>query len=159
MMTEVSRHKNVPGVFVDASAFSLLNERSRGAMGVTGSIFRTGACLLPAAGPKRIDFSGELYIPNTSASASFVAIVTVGSAPAANLRVIVVFVPLLASSENPTRRSRSGAGGGPHFLPSRPIERALASCMLYSTPSSVKSSDRLKRSFSFRFPGIGGASM
>ena len=105
---------HLPGV-LDASAFSLLSDRSsRGCIGVTGSIFRIGACLLPGTGPNRIDFSGELNIPNTSANASFVARVTVGSAPAANLRVVDVFAPLLASPEKATR-ARSGAGGGPHF--------------------------------------------
>ena len=39
------------------------------------------------------------------------------------------------------------------------MERALASCIQYSTPSSVKSKEKLKRSFSGRFPGAGGASM
>ncbi len=160
MRKPISLFRNRPGV-LDASAFSLLTDRSRGCIdsGVTGSIFLTGACLLPGTGPKRIDFSGELNIPNTTASASLVASVTVGSAPAANLRVVDVFADLLASPENPTRRSRSGAGGGPHFLPRRPIERARASCILYSVPSSVKRSERLNRNFSFRFPGNGGASM
>lgn len=48
---------------------------------------------------------------------------------------------------------------GPHFFPRRPIERALASCMLYSTPSSVKSKDMLNLNFSGRFPEAGGANM
>lgn len=39
------------------------------------------------------------------------------------------------------------------------MERALASCIQYSTPSSVKSKEKLTRSFSGRFPGSGGASM
>ena len=136
------------------SPFSSLTARNRDPIGVMGLISRTGACLLPAAGPNRIDFSGELYIPKTSANASFVASVTVGSA-VANLRVVVLF-PLLGSPENPTRRFLSASGGGPHFLPRRPIERARASCMQYSWPSAVNSSDRLNLRFSFRFPGGGG---
>ena len=52
----------------------------------------------------------------------------------------------------------SDTGGGPHFFPKRPFERARASCMLYSTPSENKR-ERLNRNFSGRFPGAGGASM
>lgn len=54
---------------------------------------------------------------------------------------------------------RSDGGGGTHFLPSRPMDRARASCMLYSTPSSVNNRLILNRSFSGRFPGAGGASI
>jgi hypothetical protein len=39
------------------------------------------------------------------------------------------------------------------------MDRALASWILYSTPSSVKRSPILNRNFSGRFPGGGGASM
>jgi len=39
------------------------------------------------------------------------------------------------------------------------MERARASWMQYSTPSSVKRRERLKRSFSGRFPGAGGANI
>ena len=45
-----------------------------------GSIFFSGACLLPGS-PIDLVLSGELYIPKTSARASLVLIVTVGSAP------------------------------------------------------------------------------
>ena len=157
------RSRNLHGVFPE-SAFSLLVVAlnwGSSAIGVIGSIFLTGACLLPATGPNRWDLSGELYIPNTSARASFVARVTVGSGaenPTPFLPVILR-VPLLPSSLKPTRTDRllSEAGGGPHFLPRRPIERARASATLYSTPSSVKRRDRLNRSFSGRFPCAGGA--
>lgn len=65
--------------------FSLLlfsvGDMNRGwAMGVMGSIFLSGACLLPGS-PINLVLSGELYIPKTSARASLVLIVTVGSAP------------------------------------------------------------------------------
>lgn len=39
------------------------------------------------------------------------------------------------------------------------MDRARASCILYSTPSSVNNRPMLKRSFSGRFPAAGGASI
>ena len=39
------------------------------------------------------------------------------------------------------------------------MDRARASCILYSMPSSVNNRFMLNRSFSGRFPGAGGASM
>ena len=134
--------------------------------GVIGSIFLRGAYLLPATASFE-GFSGELYMPNTSASASFVLMVTVGSGPP----ITVLRRPPRATSrvdlcpsssgteDDDAPRVNSDAGGGPHFLPSRPMERALASCIQYSIPSSVKSKDKLKRGFSGRFSGAGGASM
>jgi hypothetical protein len=59
--------------------------------------------------------------------------------------------------EDVEKRVDSDGGDGPHFFPRRPIERARASCMLYSTPSSVKSKAMLNLSFSGRLPGAGGA--
>jgi len=59
--------------------------------------------------------------------------------------------------EDVVKRDDSDGGGGPHFFPRRPIDRARASCMLYSTPSSVKSNPILNLSFSGRLPGAGGA--
>ena len=56
------------------------------------------------------------------------------------------------------RGDSDSGGGGPHFFPKRPFERARASCMLYSTPSENRR-ERLNRNFSGRFPGAGGASM
>lgn len=56
------------------------------------------------------------------------------------------------------KREASDSGGGPHFFPKRPLERARASWMLYSTPS-VNRREKLNRNFSGRFPGAGGASM
>lgn len=56
-------------------------------------------------------------------------------------------------------RDDSEAGGGPHTFPSKPMDRARASWMLYSTPSSVNSRGSKNRSFSGRFPGAGGASI
>ena len=53
----------------------------------------------------------------------------------------------------------SEGGGGPHFLPKRPIERARASDAEYSTPSSVKSSERLNLNCSGRLPACGGVSI
>ena len=123
-----------------------------------GSIFLTGACLLPGS---ILVLSGELYIPNTSARASFVFIVTVGSAPIIILFLRVMFfvdctLSLIFVEE--TAYIVLGAGGGPHFLPRSPIERARASCMLYSIPSE-NNKFRLNLSFSGRFPGAGGAIM
>ena len=133
--------------------------------GDTGSMARTGACLPPGIAEKRVDFSGELYMPKTSASAAFVLMVTVGSAPTRVLRERLLRVFLVPSSLKLTcavdalSRVSSEAGGGPHFLPRRPIERARASGMLYSPFSSVNNKLRSNRSFSGRFPGTGGASM
>lgn len=155
---------NLLGVFPE-SAFSLLRDdlnEGTSDMGVMGSTFLTGACLLPATGPYRCDLSGELYIPNTSAKASFVARVTVGSGAENPTPFLpVIFLVLFPSSLKPTRtdRSVSEAGGGLHFLPSKPIERARASATLYSIPSSVKRRERLNRSFSGRLPCVGGARM
>lgn len=159
----------LPGVF--PTSFSFENAGCLiGTNGVTGSIFFKGACLLP--GTSSLDvLSGLLYIPNTSANASFVLIVTVGSAPPpyALLRRMLIRVDLRSSSLKSTGCDEddpgdmnigiSEDGGGPHFFPSRPIDRALASCILYSTPSSVKRSFISNFSFSGRFPGGGGASM
>lgn len=135
-------------------------------MGVIASIFFSGACLLP--GPFTV-LSGELYIPKTSARASFVLIVTVGSAPPMRLRlcpaIAIRRMDLCPSSlkftgiEDEDCRKVSEAGGGPHFFPRSPMERALASWILYSTPSSVNSSPRSKRNFSRRLPGAGGANI
>ena len=121
----------------------------------------TGACLLPRV-PNFEVLSGELYIPNTSAKASFVANVTVGSE--GGMRPLRVRVPPAPSSLNLTRdcperfRSRSVGAGGGHFFPRSPIDRARASWMLYSTPS-LKSSPKSNRSFSGRLPGSGRASI
>jgi hypothetical protein len=52
--------------------------------GRNGFHFFKGACLLPGTASFNV-LSGELYIPNTSASASFVLMVTVGSAPESKL--------------------------------------------------------------------------
>ena len=117
----------------------------------------TGACLLPAMAPQRMVFSGELYIPNTSANASFVANVTVGSTYGLFETVAARLLPGRPSVD--VEGSGRGGGGGAHFLPSRPMDRARASCILYSMPSSVNNRFMLNRSFSGRFPGAGGASM
>lgn len=50
-------------------------------------------------------------------------------------------------------------GRGVHFLPSKPIVRALASAAQYSTPSAVQSKEASYFSISGRFPGAGGTSM
>jgi len=132
--------------------------------GVLGSTLFKGACLLPGTPISRV-FSGELYIPKTSARASLVLIVTVGSAPPIKLFRFMVRVDLCPSSlksigiESGEGRENSDGNGGPHFLPKRPSDRARASWILYSTLSSVNKSERLNRSFSGRFPGSGGASM
>jgi hypothetical protein len=105
-----------------------------------------------------------LYIPNTSARASFVLIVTVGSAtPIRFFLLLIFFVDFKPSSLKSTWAEEleygiSDAGGGPHFFPRSPIERARASCMLYSMPSE-KRRLILNLSFSGRFPGAGGAVM
>lgn len=130
---------------------------------VMGSILFTGACLLPGIIRFTV-LSGELYIPNTSASASFVLIVTVGSPKVTILLRFpypIFCVLRVPSSLKFTRTvSRASEGGGePHFLLRSPMERARTSAALYSTPSPVKSSERLKRSFSGRLPGTGGASI
>lgn len=100
-------------------------------IGVMGSSFRTGAYLLPAGAPNRKVFSGELYMPKTSARASFVANVTVGS------EYVTLFIldaarltPRMLPSGEETGESYScgeGGGGGAHFLPSSPIDFARAS--------------------------------
>ena len=121
----------------------------------------TGACLLPTVSSLEV-LSGELYIPKTSARASFVANVTVGSEGC--MRPLRVRVPPAPSSLNLTRdcperfRSRSVGAGGGHFFPRSPIDRARASWMLYSAPS-LKSSPKSRRSFSGRLPGSGRASI
>jgi hypothetical protein len=153
MFDMIPTKAHVPGVLTPA--FSLLCAPNVGAgiggRGVDGSIFFTGACLLPgaAAAPNFIDFSGELYIPNTSASASFVLIVTVGSGPMERLErnERLVFVPASLKSTGTTKfdpglGSDSPAvpsGSGGHFLPRRPIARARTSNTLYSPPSFGKS--------------------
>lgn len=73
---------SLPEILPFTTEFSFLEDAKdvRDIIGVTGSTFRTGACLLPAGAPKRRVISGELYMPKTSANASFVARVTVGSA-------------------------------------------------------------------------------
>lgn len=154
---------HLPGVL----AFSLFSTWTTGeaclVAGVMGSILFTGACLLPGIIRFTV-LSGELYIPNTSASASFVLIVTVGSP---TIMVLLRFpypifcVLRVPSSLKFTRTSSrdSEGGGGPHFLLSSPIDLARTSAALYSMPSSVKSSERLKRSFSGRLPGTGGANI
>ena len=64
--------------------------------------------MLPATAPKRTERSGELYIPNTSASASFVARVTVGSNA---LRVVRVRpVPAPGPSLKLTRADAASGG-------------------------------------------------
>ena len=130
------------GVFVLCEfSFSFENVALGGTTGVTGSTFFNGACLLPGAANDTV-LSGELYIPNTSAKASFVLIVTVGS-PASTLFLPRVFSRdvLGPSSLRSTKADEedeeeagddvgegdSEGGGGPHFFPRRPIERALAS--------------------------------
>ena len=139
-----------------------------------GSIFRMGACLLPGIVRFTV-LSGELYIPNTSASAgSFVLMVIVGSPVAAVVTLFrlapeavspIFCVDLDPSSLNftltkPADESRSSdAAGGPHFLPRRPIERARTSAVEYSTPEGMNSNEKLNRDFSGRLPGVGGASM
>lgn len=121
------------GVLALAFSFSRANVRRGGTIGVTGSIFFTGACLLPG---KTLVLSGELYIPNTSASASLVLIVTVGSVPAMRLLLRLIFLvdfnPSSLKSTCAEEYGNSDTGGGPHFFPRRPIERARASWMLYS---------------------------
>ena len=133
--------------------------------GVLGSTFLRGACLLPGTPSSLVPLSGELYIPKTSARASLVLIVTVGSAPPIKLFRFMVRVDLCPSSlkstgiESEDGRGNSDGGGGAHFFPKRPNDRARASWMLYSTLSSVNKSERLNRNFSGRFPGSGGASI
>jgi hypothetical protein len=51
-------------------------------MGVTRSTACTGACFVPGIVGRRVDFSGELYMPKTSSRAALVLMVTVGSPPA-----------------------------------------------------------------------------
>ena len=70
----------VGGFALPPLSFSPENVTLGGTTGVTGSIFFRGAYLLPGTA-SFVVFSGELYIPNTSANASFVLIVTVGSGP------------------------------------------------------------------------------
>lgn len=164
------------GVFAgcrSAFSFSLENIGRGGTDGVIGSTFLRGACLLPGI-ISLVVFSGELYIPKTSSKASFVLIVTVGSAPPMILRRPKYLrrdglCPSSLKSISPTEDVDdvdagekclvSEAGGGPHFFPRRPIERALASCILYSPLSSVNNKDMLNRSFSGRLPGGGGANI
>ena len=139
--------------------------------GSTGPIFRTGACLLPCIVRFTV-LSGELYIPNTSASAgSFVLMVIVGSPVAAIMTLFrlapeavapIFCVDLDPSSLNftltgPADESQSSdAADGHHFLPRRPIERARTSAAEYSTPEGMNNNKRLNRSFSGRLPGAGG---
>ena len=111
------------------------------AAGVAGSTFLTGACLLPGLSIL-IVLSGELYIPNTSASASFVLIVTVGSPLMPMLfrgaaMAVVWLSPLRWTFIDEAEDDAVVDTGVPHFLPRSPIDRARDSGMLYSTPSSV----------------------
>jgi hypothetical protein len=139
---------NSPGVF-KVGAFSSPTDSFDGSLrigaGVAGSNFLTGACLLPGRSIFRV-LSGELYIPKTSASASFVLIVTVGSLLIPTLFRCTAFTVFDPSSLKSTRTvededdalvESSEAGGAPHFFSKRPMDRARDSCMLYSTPSSV----------------------
>lgn len=128
----------------------------------------SGACLLPIAPASFMVFSGELYIPNTSASASLVLMVIVGSAPPPIIILLLLVAPpppvpvSLKFTRTEEWEEEEAMGGGAsegHFLPRRPMERARASCILYSWRSSVKRSERLNRHFSGRFPGTGGASI
>lgn len=137
---------HLPGVL----AFSLFSTCTTGdaclVAGVMSSILFTGACLLPGIIRFTV-LSGELYIPNTSASASFVLIVTVGSPTATMLLrfpypiFCVLRVPSSLKFTRIVSRVSKG-GGGPHFLLRSPMERARTSAPLYSTPSSVKSNER-----------------
>jgi hypothetical protein len=172
MLNHRQATKNVPGVGVlafCAFSFSLANASRGCTTGVTGSIFFNGACLLPGT-MSFVVLSGELYIPNTSANASLVLMVTVGSAPPIMLLRALYRDDFWPSSLKSTTASdddeddeefekRSDGGGGAHFFPSKPIDLARASCMLYSIPSSVHNKPMLNRSFSGRFPGAGGASI
>jgi len=95
----------LPGVFPTAfSSFSFENATRGGTIGVTGSTFFNGACLLPGAA-NFVVLSGELYIPKTSASASFVLIVTVGSPYTLLLRIPIVRVVRAPSSLKSTGAS------------------------------------------------------
>jgi hypothetical protein len=117
---------NILGVLALAFSFSSANVR-RGSM-AGGSTFFTGAFLLPG---KILVLSGELYMPNTSARASLVLIVTVGSAPPIRLffraQGFAIFDASSSKSSCAAERGISDGEGGPHFLPRRPIERARAS--------------------------------
>lgn len=116
-------------------------------------------------------FSGELYIPKTSARASFVLMVTVGSpfimlflrAPKSSVRVGLwpssLYDTRLDEEEELVAARRLLIGSGVHFFPSKPIDLARASAEQYSIPSGVKRREALYFRVSGRFPGAGGANI
>jgi hypothetical protein len=117
-------------------------------------------------------------MPKTSAKASFVLMVTVGSPFIMLLRVgRIERVDPWPSSFNRTDRTDveeeedrreldagtadlgNVTGSGGHFFPSNPIDLARASWMLCSPVSAVNSSGSLKRNSSGFFPGPVGANI